>query len=264
MTQTHSRSQYYVGAFVLSGLAAILVSIFLIGANTSMFAKRISLLVHFDQVQGLAPGSMVSMSGIRVGNVDDVFYVADLGKVQITMTVDQELVRDMGNDSVVEIRTQGALGDKFLFITPGSSTAPKVRDGDTLEVAPATDLFAVLSDRGKDAEKLFEILSDVRKATKAISEKDHVEKIMENILKASRNIASASEKWSEVDPHKLQSALNHLESVAMKVDRGQGTLGALINDPALHDRLKSLLGDNSRRDHLKSMIRTSIEKSENK
>jgi phospholipid/cholesterol/gamma-HCH transport system substrate-binding protein len=47
-----------------------------------------------------------------------------------------------------------------------------------------------------------------------------------------------------------------------KLDRGEGTLGALINDPSVHNQLKAMLGGSPRKNHVKSLLRTSIEKEE--
>ncbi len=40
----------------------------------------------------------------------------------------------------------------------------------------------------------------------------------------------------------LDGSLTHLEAVLKKVDKGEGTLGALINDPTLYEDMKLLLG----------------------
>ena len=52
-----------------------------------------------------------------------------------------------------------------------------------------------------------------------------------------------------------------LDKILSKIDRGEGTLGALVNDPTLHESLKSALGVNQRRKTMKTIIRSSIEKS---
>jgi phospholipid/cholesterol/gamma-HCH transport system substrate-binding protein len=44
-----------------------------------------------------------------------------------------------------------------------------------------------------------------------------------------------------------------------KIDRGQGTLGALVNDSSLHNRLSRLLGASPRNQFLKPIIRDSIQ-----
>jgi phospholipid/cholesterol/gamma-HCH transport system substrate-binding protein len=45
-----------------------------------------------------------------------------------------------------------------------------------------------------------------------------------------------------------------------KIDSGQGTIGALINDPSLHDSLKAMVGGPDRKKNMKSLIRSTIDK----
>jgi phospholipid/cholesterol/gamma-HCH transport system substrate-binding protein len=59
---------------------------------------------------------------------------------------------------------------------------------------------------------------------------------------------------------KLADSVTKLDRILTKIDKGEGTLGALINDPALHDQLKSLLGANRRSQSMKNLMRLSIEK----
>ena len=90
-----------------------------------------------------------------------------------------------------------------------------------------------------------------------------------NMNQASHNFNSLSEKSlkivSELSEGKsasmqVKGSLDRLNNILGKIDRGEGTLGALINDSSLHDQLKSLVGGTQRKDHVKSLMRTSIEK----
>jgi phospholipid/cholesterol/gamma-HCH transport system substrate-binding protein len=58
----------------------------------------------------------------------------------------------------------------------------------------------------------------------------------------------------------LKKTLRHLGNVAQKLDSGQGTLGGLINDPSLHERLKELVGAGQQKKGTKSLLRSTIEK----
>ena len=46
------------------------------------------------------------------------------------------------------------------------------------------------------------------------------------------------------------------------LDNGQGTLGALINDPSLHNRISAFMGEAPRNRFLKPLIRESIQTNE--
>ena len=69
-------------------------------------------------------------------------------------------------------------------------------------------------------------------------------------------------RGQDAQSNQIKTALIKLNSILEKVDRGDGTLGALINDPVLHQQLKSLLGANQKSQGFKNLIRSSIEQTE--
>ncbi|MBO9665258.1 MAG: MCE family protein [Bdellovibrio sp.] len=265
--ESNASTQLKVGIFLAVGIVFILGSIFFIGADKSIFRSYTKLHAHFDQVQGLAEGSVVSLSGITVGNVQAITFVPEKNTLDVTMKIDEKYLNRIREGSQVEIRTQGALGDKFVFIIPGDPKNPAVKDGDYLEVARATDLIGVISERGGEAGKIFDIINELYKITHAMNENNRLGKIMVNFETASTNLAQTSKDAQKVvsdlsSNGKLTSAVTKLDSVMGKLDRGEGTLGALINDPSVHNQLKAMLGGSPRKNHVKSLLRTSIEKEE--
>ena len=112
--------QLKVGIFLAGALIITLVSIFFLGGD-SFFKEKAVLHAHFDQVQGLAPGSTVTLSGIPIGNVDEIKFLPNENKLDVVMEIDAEFLPRITGDSVVEIKTQGALGDKYIYIISGDN-----------------------------------------------------------------------------------------------------------------------------------------------
>lgn len=79
---------------------------------------------------------------------------------------------------------------------------------------------------------------------------------MENIVSASQNIGALAK-----DPN-ISASFKHLKNVLYKIDSSEGTLGLLINDATLHDRLVGLLGDAPRNKYLKPLLREAIKQNE--
>lgn len=265
--EASKRIQIQVGLFVVAGLITVMVSIFMVGGDRSLLTGRIRLFAQFDQVQGLAEGSVVSLAGINIGNLEKIDFDPATNHVKVTMIIDKSYGPKIKQGSKVEIRTAGALGDKFLYVIPGDTAGASVKDGDTIPVAVASDLFGMLAERSKDTEKIFDIISEIHQITKTLNGDGHLQKIMSNMALASEQLKDASTEahqftkgLAETKTQNLGLAVNHLESILTKIDSGQGTLGALINDPAIHDRLKTMLGGSARTQHMKTMLRTSIEK----
>ncbi len=268
--ESHTSTNIKVGLFIAAGVVVILASIFFLGADKALFKSYVRINAQFEQVQGLAAGSVVSLSGVTVGNVEAITFSSEKNALNVRMRIDADHFARLRQGSEVEIRTQGALGDKYIFIIPGDSTAPELQEGATLPVARATDIFGVISERGAESSKIFDIINELHVAVKTINSGNRLNTTLANLEKASGHLSKTSEKaeafmgkMSENNSsEKMRRSIEKLDSILGKIDRGEGSLGALINDPSLHNQLKSMLGGSSRKIGIKSLIRTSIEKAE--
>lgn len=263
-------NQLKVGIFIAAGTLLILVSIFFLGADKAIFTSYVRVHAHFEQVQGLAIGSVVSLSGVTVGNVEDITFLSEINALDVKMKINKEYLPRVRRGSQVEIRTQGALGDKFVFIIPGDQKNEVINEGDILEVAKATDLLGIISERGNETSRVFDIINELYKITHTMNADNRFAKIMVNLETASTSLSQtgkeANKVMAQVSEHrsgeKLARSIDKLDSILTKIDRGEGTLGALINDPSIHNRLKSALGGSTRKNHVENLLRTSIKKEE--
>jgi phospholipid/cholesterol/gamma-HCH transport system substrate-binding protein len=266
--ESNTKTQMKVGIFLFVGLILIMGSIFMLGADRAFFKTYTTLHAHFEQVQGLAEGSVVSFSGITVGNVKAIRILPERNLIDLVLSIDNEFMPRVTEGSLVEIRTQGALGDKFVFIIPGDPKGKSLPDESTIDIAKATDLIGIISERGNEAEKIFDIINEIYRFTKTNTSNNRTDKILESLSSATAKIdktAGATQKLAEgLSDAKIKETLARLDSVITKIDRGQGTLGALVNDPTVHEQIKSMLGGSARKSYMKSLMRTSIEKAEEK
>lgn len=91
-----------VGAFVLVGLAILLVTIALLG-SARLFAKPVPLIMYFsDSVNGLAEGSAVKFKGVTIGYVRSIDLAAapDGGALMIPVVIDldESRIKDSGKE----------------------------------------------------------------------------------------------------------------------------------------------------------------------
>lgn len=266
--ESHASTQLKAGIFISLGLLVILGSIFFLGADKALFTTYIRLHAHFEQVQGLSVGSVVSLSGVTVGNVEAITFLPEKNLLDVKMRVNEVFIDRIREGSQVEIRTQGALGDKFIFIIPGDPASPIVKANDVLEVARATDLFGIISERGNETNKIFDIINELHKITATLNAENRLGRIMGNLETASTSLNQTSKDaqkfMAQMGSHntgdKLGRSVDKLDAILTKIDKGEGSLGALINDPALHNQLKSMLGGSTRKNNVKTLLRTSIEK----
>ena len=252
-------TQAKVGLFLTLGIFITAISIFLMGSNKSIFQKTISLHTYFDSAQGLSRGGVVSLAGVKIGNIDLIEFDEIKNLVQITFLAQDEFAQKIKSDSVVEIRTQGALGDKFLYITPGKSS-DRVQNGTELKSEYGNDIMAVLSKRGSESEKIFDAIADFQKLMHSLTAQNKIPSLINKLDQAAGNLndSTAHLKKAMADG-KFEKTIRRMENIIEKIDTGQGTLGALINDKSVHERLKSILGAGQKQQQVKSILKSSIE-----
>lgn len=248
-----------VGAFLALGLTVLTISVFLLGANKSIFQHSYSVTTYFDSVQGLNNGAVVSLAGVKIGNVESIDYDQEKNLVKVIFLMDASYASKVKSDSVVEIRTQGALGDKFLYITPGT-TGSAIPNRAELKSEYGNDLISVLNKRGSDSEKLFDTIENLNKIVKGLAEQNKLPSVISKLDQAAGNLNDSSIKIKQaLAQDRLEKSLIKMDNILEKIDNGQGTLGALINDRSVHERLKSILGAGQKQQQVKSIIKSSVE-----
>jgi len=266
----NKKTELKVGIFLALGAIAIMISLFMLGADRVVFNRYIRLHVHFDQVQGLAKGSLVSLAGVVIGNVEDITFSENGGVLDVRFRVEDTFQAKISKTSLVDIRSAGALGDKFIYISPGDLKEGFVQDGDILNLSKTGDIFSIIGQRASEAEKIFDIVNNLHLLTSELVNDQKVAKILTNFQSLSK---SAEQSATEINKllvsinslkidKTLKDSMEKVDRIVTKIDQGQGTLGALINDPTLHDQLSQFLGGSSRKKYLKNMMRTSIEEAE--
>lgn len=253
-------TQIKVGAFLLIGLAILVGSIFVLGSNKSLFQEVAEVHSYFDSVQGLNKGAVVSLSGLKVGNIDRILFDETKNLVEVVMKIDLEFQKKIKKDSRVEIRTQGALGDKYLYITPGTTTAESIKNGDELKSDYGNDILSILNKRGSEGEKIFDAISDLQKLLNQMTSTNKIPSILSKLDSTAGQLNEASFKINgALKGINIERTLNKVDRIVDKIDRGDGTLGALINDRSIHERIKNILGAGQKNQQVKQILKSSVE-----
>ena len=139
-------------------------------------------------------------------------------------------------DMMNEIRTGDGLLHKLIYDPEAAKTL------DNLHVASAN---------------LAAVTSDVRAGKGALGTLVADPETKEQLKKALAAMASFEKASAD-----LAATSGSLRNVAATIERGDGTVGALINDPQVYDDLVALLGGAKRNKILRGVIRRTIEKNE--
>ena len=245
-----------VGIFAVVGVVLFCLSIILLGGDKWFFTSTYQLKVRLPQVQGLGTGSVVSLTGVPVGNIDSVNFLPQSSDVEVVLSVNENVQHRITEGSKASVKTQGALGDKYVYIEPGPSDAKPLLDGAIQASDNTPDFLDLIASKGAEMGEIVNVIKEVRILFENINRDQRSARFAANMVEATDEMTKFMKE--------ARGAIAPMTSVMKKIDAGQGTLGALINDPSLHQRLSSFFGEAPRNRFLKPLIRDSIQTNEQK
>jgi phospholipid/cholesterol/gamma-HCH transport system substrate-binding protein len=127
------RSTYdlWVGAFVVAGIAALLVLALKVGNfSTYNMSDTYQVNVYFTNIGGLKPTASVRSAGVLVGRVAEITLDPERYEAKVTLTVDKRY--NFPTDTIAKIQTSGLLGENFIGLLPGAEDK-MLKNGDLLK-----------------------------------------------------------------------------------------------------------------------------------
>ncbi len=108
----------WVGAFVVAGIAALVVLALKVGnLSTYNVSETYQLSAYFTNVGGLKPTASVRSAGVLVGRVDSIVLDTDRYEAKVTISVDKRY--QFPKDTFANILTSGLLGEQYIGLVPG-------------------------------------------------------------------------------------------------------------------------------------------------
>ena len=271
-----------VGVLILAALGLLIVFVLIMGGIN--FQPTYKLFVDFDNPGGLLAGAPVKVAGVKVGKVLELNFQGaepDLktGKrdplVRLKVEVEKRYQKNIHEDAVFYVTTQGVLGEQFLAIEPGSPTRPPIQAGAVVRAVdpPRLDMLiaetyellhqtvATVRERKDDINDIFDGLRKTLKGTGEMFGRDgeKIANIMTNLEHASGGadelVRSVRAKY--VDNPQITRILGNVDTVAVAAARDAPgmmadarhaasnvrNLAGLVGDPEQQARLRQLLGD---------------------
>lgn len=145
--------EFKVGLLILVSAAILVGFVFVLG-NFSL-RSGFKLYVDFDYIGALHEGAPIKISGIKVGKVEEIEFLAGRidpqtkkrTQVRVTAWVEDRAAESIRRDAEFFINTAGVLGEQYLEIVPGTDWASPplaaetiVHDDKLVHDPPRTDL----------------------------------------------------------------------------------------------------------------------------
>ncbi len=111
----------WVGAFVVAGIAALVVLALKVGnLSTYNVSETYTLQAHFLNVGGLKPDASVRSAGVLVGRVTGITLDTERYEAKVTMSIDKRY--QFPKDTFANILTSGLLGEQYIGLMAGGDT----------------------------------------------------------------------------------------------------------------------------------------------
>ena len=123
------------GIFILAAIGVLVLTVFMIGRQKSLFTDTFSVYANFKNVSGLQTGNFVRFAGINVGTVSDIAITNDT-TIRVDMLLQTRVKPYVKSDSKASIASDGLMGDKLVQIAAGSDSAKLLAGNQVASVEP--------------------------------------------------------------------------------------------------------------------------------
>ncbi|MFQ5889233.1 MAG: MlaD family protein [Gemmatimonadota bacterium] len=265
----HHRAELQVGLFVLFSIIALAAGVVWI-SGADIGGGRLRVLATGPDAARVSDGTRVYLRGVDVGSVTGVGLSGGRAVLALDIAPGETLPRD----TRALIQPSAFLGSGIMELEPGESSTP-LAAGDTIAAETVPDLQSLAGALGDQVEQVLtqaqklladETVEHVRLTGSALSatmtelqalveaERESLATLIESLSQTSSQLAEATSgaelgrTITSLDS--LTARLHHaskgldstslsLASILDKVDRGDGSLGRLVNDEALYERVSA-------------------------
>ena len=251
--------EFKVGALVVLVTALIGGMALKVAEGPNVFgSKKYNFVV--DSAGGLVKNSAVKMAGIKVGVIHDIILENGRARIVIALNRDVQLTESVK----VQLKADGILGDKHVELMPGNDNDKPLEPGSQIvAVTGKGGLDEVMDEAQRVARNINELFDTLNKAAKDGDESTTIGRIIKNIevisqdlkevtsenkgkvneiVERLRNISKNVDTYiNEESLARVDRSLKNIEEITGKLNRGEGTLGRLINDEQTVDELNNAI-----------------------
>jgi len=213
-----------VGLFFLLGVALVVVTLESLSDGKISRRQGYTLIAQFQSLKELKNGDEVRQAGVKVGSVVETRLHGR--RAEAVLLVDSRI--KIAQDASATIGMAGLLGSNYVSFDLGSENAAAYSPGDSVHTIESPDLNTIVTELGDVGKKVDQALSQF---SGAMGGQD------------GNGLIGKLDKLVDTNSTRIGEITTNLKNVTDKIDRGEGTLGKLINDSKLHDELMVSVGD---------------------
>lgn len=216
-----------VGLFFLLGVALVWVTFETLSGGKVFQDKGYTLIAGFGTLKELKEGDEVRMAGVKIGEVQSTRLSGSGRRAEAVLRINSDV--KIKEDATATIVMAGLIGTNYISVDLGSPNAADLRPGSEIETRTTPDLNSVMAQIGELGQKLEGALGNLGTAFAGDGKSPGIVQKIDTLVTENRE--------------KLGATMTNLQQITDKVNKGEGTLGRIINDPKLHDELLAAVSD---------------------
>ena len=159
-----------VGAFMLSVLVVLAITVLTIGRSKDWFREKVTYYATFGESYNLEKNASVKLFNADIGKVKDITLVGN--KVHVRLLVFAEYAPRIRKDSVATVASVNYIGSKYISIKPGTDASPQILEGGEIPSEEQKSITDVLAE--------FEVEKTVRKVIRAVQDISDVASLLKD------------------------------------------------------------------------------------
>lgn len=223
-----------VGLLVLSGLAFLVLTLYMIGKNRNLLGSTFTIRAVLTNVNGLVAGNNVRFKGIDVGTVKSIAVANDTA-ILVTMTIDENMKSFIKKNAIVSVGTDGLMGSKLININSGSAPAPPVDKDDVIQSRKPVETDEMLRTLNTTNNNIERITHNLYEITVKLNSSESLWTLLSDtvVTKDLKNAVADFKKAGTNTADITATARN----IVQKLENGNGVAYQLFTDTTLTYRL---------------------------
>ncbi len=227
-----------VGLLVLAAIAILILTIFAVSGDITLFRKKTIVRTFMSNVDGLHKGAEVRLSGVKIGSVTQINFnpqipaddkAADL--IEIVMEINGKIneidaIQRIRTDSIAVLKGAGVLGDNIIDISPGTTKGQAIQNN-ALVKSYANKSVGDIINASKTAMDNLNVITD------------NIKDVTANIKQGEGSIGRFLKDdtiYTNLNKTVLQG-----QALMESIRKGEGTAGKIISDPTLYNKANELV-----------------------
>jgi phospholipid/cholesterol/gamma-HCH transport system substrate-binding protein len=234
-----------IGLFLILGVGLFTVILFLIGSRYDVFDKHVEYYAEFSNIVGLPRGAQVRVAGMEAGDVKAIEIPSSAAsKFRLKLRVRANARGMVRTNSLVSIKTEGIVGDEYVFIRRGTSNAAEAPDGATLPTQEPFDLAAALEKGSALLDKSSALVDNLQGSITDLH--GRLDVALDSVTKTVNHVDGLV---AVVQPDIKKLAGNAIQitdtinGIVSDLNAGKGPAGLLLKDEATRNQLQATLAN---------------------